>query len=294
MEPDLLGYLWKLQDSDDRQAIGSALNHDPHLRAKMDRLARSVAPLALADDEAAPPPGLADRTLSRIDLISATTTPSRWEFGSAMVRSRWELAVSLCVMFAAGGLAVLGIERLTRSSHHAACIDNLRAFHEGLTSYAADHGGSYPELRTVRGKRRAGTFYGILKDSGRLPPRASPDCPAAHHARRHHHAHATDYLYSLGFRDSEGVVRPPRLVSGSEDESIPVVSDRPPAHWVGRPSTANHSDGCNVLYLNGSVRTARNPYCGRAGEHAFENDSKRIAAGLHPFDSVLGDYDDTP
>ena len=70
MDLDLVGYLFGLLDPDDRARTEDALRSDPAARAELDRLRTSVAPLAMAREDYAPPAGLADRTIARIAGIT--------------------------------------------------------------------------------------------------------------------------------------------------------------------------------------------------------------------------------
>ncbi|MBX7103087.1 MAG: hypothetical protein K1X57_03350 [Gemmataceae bacterium] len=300
MEHDLPGYLLELDEELDRDQFERELAANHRLMESLARFKMINDQLDGLNIEFDPPSGLADRTLARIRLIDEPIRPSArlaWEAGAAPSRRRWEAAAALAMCLVFGSLVVLGIDQLSHRAAKVACTDNLRGFHQALAQYATDRQGYYPELRLDRGRPRAGTFFAALSEAGYLAPNVSPSCNAVHAPRPVNGRPATfelDYCYTLGWRDAAGLLRSPRRAVEEANDLTAALADRPPNSWVWRHSAGNHPGGANVLYLGGHVIFVISPNVGWGGDHIFENDDHRVAAGKHARDSALGTKDDVP
>jgi hypothetical protein len=104
---------------------------------------------------------------------------------------------------------------------------------------------------------------------------------------------AGDYAYTLGYRDVAGL-HGLRWEPGND--RTPILSDRPPAQSpteCGPGNSPNHGGlGQNVLYTGGEVRFLSTRQLGP--DDIYVNQQRRILAGLHRNDVVLGPSEASP
>jgi hypothetical protein len=170
-----------------------------------------------------------------------------------------------------------------------ACKNNLFQLYADLGTYASLHNGRFPELGN--GGKPAGAFVDILMREGFLSSRSAVACPEVSRDSRSGD-NSTDYTYSLGTVGANGEIRGP--TNRDAVNTTPLLADRPLPEWLPRRSVGNHVGGANVLYVNGAVRFCTSPNVGWNGDHVYLNQERRVAAGLHPRDSVLGGPNDHP
>lgn len=298
---DLLGYLLELDDANDRAATERAVSGDPKLQAELARWQQSLEPLQLVGEDSELPSGLADRTLARLFTSGGVTypAPSRDAVSTASgwtTRARWDVAISLVLLVAVSGFGMAALSRWTHSRAVQSCRGNLQNMWQGLEMFASTHTNKYPDLSEHGDQRKAGTFLRVLNDSGCIPPATTASCPGVQlpASGRPLEIEELDYAYHLGFRSIEG--RLSHLQRGAEntDDQCAILADLPLADWTPRNSRGNHRGGANVLFLGGNVRFCTIPLVGYDRENIYLNDAGKIAAGLHPRDTVLGEKDDHP
>ena len=253
---------------------------------------RALSPLRWLDDSVDPPSGLADRTIAYVrrqslqqkSLLADSDRPNRTGFW----HSRLDVAVAASLLILMTSLGIGAVGRLHQNQALQMCRNNMFRLFGDLETYASTHDGRFPDLAATQSP--AGAFVEILAKDGLLSSRTSAACPAVHPIATN--ANEVDYTYSLGSRYPDGLVRGPS--HGPDADTIPLLADRPLNGWVPRPTSANHSNGVNVLFVNGSVRFCTSPTVGWQGDHIFLNDNRIVAAGLHKHDAVLGENGDRP
>src|SRR5438132_10178325 len=139
MNLDLVGYLLRLLDSDDRRRTEAALRGDPAAGRRLDQLRATLGPLDTLRDDVTLPPGLAERTVAYVLTHAATPprgdrpTPARRltapDDRTAFQPSRWRRAdalVAACILVVLGGLGFAGLGRLQQRRDIAACQNSMR------------------------------------------------------------------------------------------------------------------------------------------------------------------------
>jgi hypothetical protein len=289
MDLDLVGYLYGLLDADDRRRAEAALRDNPPARARLDRLRRTLAPLAAGRDPGPPPAGLADRTLAFIAARTADRRPApARRVGTTggepvFAPSRWrriDVVIAAGILVMVGGLGLSGVGRVQQRHAVAACQNNLRVVGAALAGYSADHAGRFPQVAEMPPNNVAAAFVPMLQDSGNLV--AAPACPGAGSA-----VPAGGYAYTLGFRGPDGRLYGLRHdPNHGEGDLLPIAADR--------PTPTAHGTGHNVLFIGGNVRFATTPKVGVDGDDIFINKANLVAAGLDHLDTVLGAGDTSP
>jgi hypothetical protein len=99
------------------------------------------------------------------------------------------------------------------------------------------------------------------------------------------------YAYVLGYHDEAGRLQGVRRGAGTD--RLPILADSPPFKPVtaGAPlgNSLNHAGaGQNVLYLGGNVSFCTLRTVGIEGDDIYLNRQNRVAAGIGPWDTVLG------
>jgi prepilin-type processing-associated H-X9-DG protein len=96
------------------------------------------------------------------------------------------------------------------------------------------------------------------------------------------------YAYSLGYLNEEGSYCGPLVPDGQQASDFPLMADGPPLD--GGPGNSNNHGGAgqNVLFADGHVRFVKLRTVGFAKDDIYLNKANKVAAGLDPFDSVLG------
>jgi hypothetical protein len=294
MNPDLIGFVLDLDEADEHALTQRAVAADARLAAEVAALRQALRPLERLRNAGPVPAGLARRTVEHVwaagsprrAVVAVLPANDPAPVGASWLRHRWDAAIACSIVLVMSGLGLQGVSRLHQSYERTACQNNLASVYRSLESYASANNGAYPPVG------RAGDFAVALRQTGLSNPGATVTCPAVHVAGG---ADAPiDYTFNLGYRDAGGRVVGIGHGRLPDESQIPAVSDRPPSGWVPRPSRGNHRGGANVLYLNGNVRFVTGPEVGPSGDHIFVNDGRRIAAGLHPADAVLGEAHDRP
>jgi len=309
MQENLVGYLLNSLDEDTHLEVEAYLREDPKARRQLELLRQALQPLEADREPPLPPPGLARRTLASVLQTPAKRLPRAPVLAGGAadaVRPFWRRAdylIAASILFIAVGLGAQGLYQMHFGRTILECQENLRQFATGFSTYR-DMRGGLPDVTTVQAPRpAAGMVVPILMEAGVLPENPRLSCPnddagrinpASLAALRNMNPaqfekqleHLTSYAYSLGYRDDDGRYHAPRL----EDESgaaLPLLADGPPIHIESGNSRLHNGRGQNVLFHDGTVRflDSRTP---DGQDDIYLNGAKKVAAGLHKRDAVLG------
>jgi hypothetical protein len=314
MDENLVGYLLKTLEPDAQHEVEGYLRTHPEERNRVERLRRSLAPLA-ADPDEDPPSGLWIRTLARIAEHQCRKLPAAPEPTPAQVVAPSRRSRRPDVLVAAGILLCLLlllpplVARVWHEYQVYACKNNLRLFHQALIQYSETHDGALPMVEAQGARGVAGAFIPMLNDAGALSPNVTVTCtsrPARPPARvtvdhleylwdRYPeqfrdvtHNLAGCYAYTLGYFEDSKLIG---LHIGLGDQ-VPVLADCPPVSgelMVLNGNSPNHGGkGQNVLFLGGQVEFQTNRAASLGDDDIYLNQRHRLAAGLSPSDSVLG------
>jgi prepilin-type processing-associated H-X9-DG protein len=262
-----------------------------------DLAARTVARLA----ETAVQEGWFDARSARIQLpddpVPTPATPSTLrrpvssDEAVFVGRRRADVIVAVCIGLLLAGIGVTAVQKLRAGADVAACQNQMRSLHAGLTGYADVRQGQYPIIGTPS-LPTAGSFAEELARSGQMPVNFIPVCPADVDAS----IRTVGFTYTLGFRSQHGVIgvrRPDPLRQDADGN--PVLADFATAESApaGGPFSP-HVRGQNVLFAGGHVRFVTIATVGLNGDDIYRNAAGQIGAGLSPVDSCLGRPGDRP
>jgi hypothetical protein len=311
---DLLGYLLKIDEPDERQRIEELLRNDSAVARELAVLRRALEPLEADNEAPAPASDLVARTIGRIaehvcangvvkvgtngppmEELMARLTPEKWKHVIAALDraeappSRWRRAdfvVLASVIVVGFGLVLAALPHLRHRQNLTTCQNNLRQLYQALDAYADVHQDHYPQITDEPPHNTAASFVSELREAGMLPDDPGPGCPAGP-------GYFATYAYTLGYRDDagnlQGLRRDPKLPAW---DSLPIAADRPA---MGRTSpNPDHLNGQNVLFAGGNVRFCTSANVGVDGDDIYRNLSGEPRAGQKLFDTVLGVGGDRP
>jgi hypothetical protein len=317
MDENLVGYLLNVLDPETHRQVEAHLRANSEARARLERLQRVLAPLALDAAEPEPPPGLALATLARVaehrcqGLPAAPrSTPQQASGAHARPRFRRADVLAAAVLFLlVGGLATPWLLSQWRQHQVRSCQNNLLLFWRGLSSYSDNYNGQFPQVEADGPFSRAGTVAWKLRDAGLLDDRTSAGCAAqgerplpsvslreleeSYRDRPDDYRAlcrelAGDYAISLGYYKGQTLCGLRRELGDRQS----ILADRP---GDNQGNSSNHGGGGqNVLDLGGHVRWVTAPTVGYQGDHIYRNWNGRVRAGIDRYDTVLGAGDATP
>lgn len=323
MEENLVGYLLNALDDEPQREVEASLRESPELRARLELLERSLAPLAADRDSPEPRPDLVLSTLARIaehqcrklpDAPLPSPSPSE-PAGRHWLR-RPDVLVAALLLIVLGGIGSSLTIHLWRDYHgRTQCRNNLFLIWGGLRRYCDVHNGDFPLVKEKGPHSVAGIFVPILRDRGMLDSQVSIACPAqerrppnSRSVQEMEELYARDrdkfllearrlaggYAYTLGYRDPGGY-HGLRCDTVESDclKLLPIVADR--LESLMQLNSANHGGaGQNVLYLDGHVEWRTNRNAGINGDDIFVNRHRQLLAGEDREDTVLGPGDASP
>lgn len=324
----LISYLLGELDHDARRDLERQLKESPELRAELAQL-RSCFAANQDDDLFAPdaPTGLAARTAGR---VVGGETPSE----SAILRREaalsqagdppagilgWSLAdltVAGGVMLAVSMLLFPALRNSRDGTRQVVCQNNLRQLGTLVALYAQDHGRLIPgvapdehagvfALRLIRGeyvaasdlekllvcpgapladKIRAGTYTVVLPNA--IEIRAMP----SEQLERVSAKASPFFAYALPYRVDGKYCR----IRNERGSMAPVLSD---ALGDAQKDSMSPNHGGRVVQVqctDGGVRILRSTNLPGVDDDLFHNNRGRMAAGLSPTDTVLGNSDAIP
>lgn len=325
----LIRYLLGELRADEQRELEARLHTSLDLRRELAYLRKCFEAAQDADaDGSVQPSHLAERTTRRV-CDAADGADGLWNSSAdRSVRSMadepaGQLGWSLADLTVAGG-AILAVAMLVlpamRDSRDATranmCQDHLRNIAIALKAYAADHGGSFPQIQRAD---NAGMFAVELVERGyvdaddlsvwlvcpsspaatairsgslvvRIPSRARLAALSGEDLAEARRTMSPCYAYALPYRIGNEYLGP----RDSRRRFTPIVSDA----WDGEPTqpmSSNHHGFFHTLCTDGSVQTllsCRVPVFG--DDDVYRNQLGVVAAGCSQNDSVLGRSDATP
>ncbi len=326
MRDELVGYLLDALDEGEARRVEAALadpEHGPALRHDLDTLRQAIRPLALDRESIDVPAGLAARTLQFVATQTAAApehrrpkpTPRSFSPAGDEARGpagrRWldrliigATAVAACVLVAPLLLDVIEESRQRRVDR------NLQRLSTALQGYAESHG-TYPTPPDSGPLSRAGLYAPTLVAEERLVANDGtllvPDTAlsrrggfrvptlaeleAAVGTPRFDELVKTmggDFGYTLGHRDSGGVLQPNRNRRRADH---PILADAPDDCCE---KSSNHPGGVHhVLFEDGRVVRWKEDALHR-DDHLYRNHRGKVAAGVDAEDAVIGDSHHQP
>lgn len=304
----LIDFVMGQLEGTDREQIEHAVETDPDVAQKVERLGRNIH-LLLDDGEAIEPsPGLASNTMALV-AQSRLKPRSIFEYVPTRVPFQWADVAVAASIFVAGVLTLLPAIRGSRERmRQAGCVYNLQQLGHSLAQYVTLNP-FYPYPPSHQADAHAGTFAAVLHDAGVLRDLSILDCPCngpcpdraqdlpsfdqLGQIRRfdpagYRHLMSWDYAYNGGYLHDSGRPGP---VESSPAVAIPVVADQPPHENYVRileGNSPNHARrGQNVLYSDGSVRWHGNRRIGPKDPDLFLNNRRELQPGVDEQDSVL-------
>ena len=319
MREQLVGYVLDALDDAERRDVEAAIADDRHgesLRRDLERVRAAVAPLACDRGLLPAPAGLASRTLAFVAASAAEPRAGSLRLSPTPAETRpraraWlDRALVAATALAACILVLPLVRQAVDDARERRRERNLERLSTALQGYAESHG-IYPTPPGEGPLSRAGLYAPtlvaeerIVADDGTVLVPGSPlarrggfrvpslaELEAAVGTPRFDDLvrdMGGDYGYTLGHRDSAGVLRPNR--NGRRFDH-PLVADAPD-HTDER--SANDPRGIHhVLFEDGHVARLQADALHR-GDHLYRNHDGRVAAGIDPDDAVIGDSEDKP
>jgi hypothetical protein len=327
MREQLIRYLLGELDADERRDLQSRLKTSPELRAELEQL-RSCFAASQDEDLFAPdaPSGLAARTAGRVtgeDASNLLSTRSAGQLSHVGDPPAGFLGWSLADLTVAGGV-ILAVSMLIfpalRNSRdgtrRVVCQDHLRQLCVLAAIYAEENDGLIPQ---VRPNENAGMFTARLILAGKIQAEGLATlllCPGAPLADRFR---SGELVLRLPNAERIGAMTPGQLVRATAVSS-PFYNYRFP-YRVGKKyydirdehrslspvfADASGDDESNPMSLNhcgrvvqvgcedGSVRLLTSVTLPGLNDNLYRNDRGKAAAGVGPFDTVLGRSGDSP
>ena len=305
-DADLIGYLLGALEPDSHTAIRRALRNDRGLRARLEHLQQTLAPLDESRHEFEPPSGLVARTLASVESARRRPreVPADWTASRSLRPIDLVLAVSACLM-----LVTLAVPALLNTREHSrimSCQWNLKEVGERLTSYAQTRPDrSYPPIRVSDELAFAGAAAVFLRDAHLLEPKSEfLICPGSQWTQdRWLGIPSRQELIEAGperlpemqrqaggsYGWYLGVVvdrryRPPRNRGRS---SFALLSDAPPLQSPSLTSFNHGRQGYNVLCDDMHVEFMRVERMATAPDNPLRNHLGQVAPGIGPNDSVV-------
>lgn len=319
MEENYVGFLMNALDPEAQQQVEKHLQENPDAQQRLEALKRALEPLEADKDSIDPPPMLAFRSLARVAEYRCQPLPqapapepaAEVLAGPAPWWRRADVLVAAGLFIAIMGVGIPGLSHLHAYRQRVDCANNLMQYHQAFVSYGDTHNGNYPGFDQPSPHNVAGMFVPILQDAGmnvkklRCPANdpthfEPPSVEGLHLLAPEEYEKVADKLcgcfaYSLGYRDpvSGELIGLRRSHPGELDnDSIPVLADRPSVNGDQRGNSKNHN-GQNVLHVGGHVKFYTTPFT-PDGDDIYRNKHGKVAAGVDRFDTVLGCSGDRP
>lgn len=304
----LIDFVLGQLDGTDRKQIEQAVETDPDVARKVDRLGRAIHMLLDDGETIEPPAALAHHTLALV-AQSRLKPRSIFDYVPVRVPFQWADFAVAASIFIAGVLTLLpAIQGSRLRMRQAGCVYNLQQLGHSLAQYASLNP-FYPYPPSHQADAHAGTFAAVLHDAGVLDDMSILDCPCngpcpyrhkdlpsfdqlkqirRSDPERYRHMMCWDYAYNAGHYQASGVPGP---LESRLPVAIPVVADQP-AHEnyvrILEGNSPNHARrGQNVLYSDGSVRWHGSRRIGPNDPDLYLNNQQQLQPGVDEQDSVL-------
>jgi hypothetical protein len=187
LREQLLGYALGALDESEAREVERQLAADAELRGELERVQRSLEPLAESYEEYEPPAGLVAKTCSyvadeaeRMEVVLPGRKPSssdlhpraKWAAGDWVVLGG--ICAAAVLLFFPAALNSRFLARVTL------CQDNLRQVGTSLAGYSEYIGnGFFPAIPTEGNRAFAGLYAPVLRESGFLSDPRQVRCPEA-------------------------------------------------------------------------------------------------------------------
>lgn len=290
----------RLSDADARQ-VRARLEQDESFRHRRDDLAATFQALDL-NPQPEPPEDLADRTLAKIAAVQRTNAllamqqiaPRRSTFS---LKELMAVAAMLLVM---AGVLVPALNKARQRSNAGLCAMQMGQIGNALQTYGINHEGRLPAAgETGQWLARDDTppvsnsrcLFRLLQKQYLNSPVVF-QCPSVggasfvleSHMRDFPRAEHISYSYQYSLDDHGVPCNDPAVATKSSEMAI--LADQTPIFAGGAfrpdrldaPHSENHSDGQNVLYLDGHVPWVTTSDVGVDGDHIF------LAGGEREYD----------
>ncbi len=320
MDDNLVGYLLHALDPEMQRHTERYLERRPEARQRLERLRRSLEPLALDSTPVEPPKDLVVRALAHVaeyccrDLPPAPPQP--YARTLALPRfsiRRMDVLVAACLLLLVGGIGTSWLYYLHFLHGRSTCEQDLHEMYVGLDAYRMQKG-AFPDVNKIAKppKNVAGLVVPMLVSEGYLAKDFAIHCPGeqalgfpvdfktalamdVEDFNYHAPTFTPCYGYSLGYKDSSGNVHGPSAAAGDVSSSIlMLMADTPPPESSLANSPNHGGFGQNVLFQDGSCRFVRDRNAGIGGDDMYLNKDNKRKAGTDPLDPVIGDSASQP
>jgi prepilin-type processing-associated H-X9-DG protein len=312
MEEEFVGYLLNALDPVTHRRVERYLADHPECAERLELLRQALQPLDLDSADEPPPPRLADRTLAFVAAHSLDwlpQAPPEISRGYAGGRGWWRrsdvlvaASIALFILF----LAPPVIAQVRKQYQIAVCKNNLAVLGQAQLAYSDLHQGKFPNVADEKPPFNvAGMVVPVLFEAGVLDSERDLRCPGdtSSPATRWPAGRlkalpesefvekipflSGSYAYSLGYRQ-DGTVRGLRRDDEQPQSLTPLMADSPLLP-LSEANSGNHGGGGqNVLYMDGHVAYCTHRLVGYARDDIFRSVDNKVGAGLHRYDSVLG------
>jgi hypothetical protein len=310
---ELLGSLLGALDEGEQQTLEARLDLEPALRAELAAVRKQLEPLKMLVCDAAPPPGLAERTCRFVfsyvkpapaapplrPIMSPPAAAASW-----IARIGWvDVALAVTVLASAALLMIPAVQNSRFHGRITACKDNLRELGTALTQYSEHHDQYFPPIPT-RGKLAAAGIYApTLVSQEYLVEPQRVVCPGSLLAERRDfrlpslaalrsappvelasmraemggsYGYALGHVFDGAYRDTQNLYR----------TNYPIMADAPRSDAPGEPSLNHGGRGQCVLFEDGRVEFLSCPVLPN-GDNIFLNDREDVSAASDPNDAVI-------
>jgi len=316
----LLGYLLGALDRTDHEQLEADLDHDPQLRAELDRLSASVRRLGLDEEPRRyePPVGLAERTCQFVaaqsePLVTRSAALSSYYGAEQQRRMTWyDMMTAAAVLVIAASLFFPAVSFSRFQSQIASCQNHLRLIGLGMHGFSdAQPDQSFPGPEPEGNRAAAGVVASLLV-ANQFADSQTFLCPGSQERRRvtdfrvplppeldaavgkeltaMQHSMGGDYGYNLGYVVDGKLQRP----CNSRRGQYVLVADAPSNIQLNRVSSNHRGRGQNVLYEDGHVQFIAQFPSPHLPDDPYHNREGWVSAGLDRDDAVLGASGDHP
>jgi hypothetical protein len=309
---ELLGHLLGALEDSEQEAIQKRLQSEPELVRELSAVRRQLVVLETVRRDFDPPPGLAERTCSRVFSQPRLQVGKRRRRMTAVVPlSGWIGGIRWIDMAVAVGLliggAVLLFPAIQNSRFHAQviqCQNNLRDLGVALAHYSERHNQYFPRIPTHGPLAVAGIYGPTLVDDECLAEASHLVCPTSpladeesfhlpsldevqqatseeiEHLRR---CMGGSYGYALGYF-ADGVYHDTKNLHRA---TFALMADAPNPDAPNHGSLNHGGRGQNVLFEDGHIAFLTSSRLADGGDDFFTNDEGQIDAGRNLNDAVI-------
>jgi hypothetical protein len=316
----LLGYLLGALDAADHEQVEAEIDHDPQLRADLDRLSACVRRMGLDSEPRHydPPAGLAERTCQFVavqtePLVTRAAALSSYYGAEQQRRMSWyDWVTAAAVLIIAASLFFPAVSHSRFQAQIASCQNHLRLIGQAMHEFSESQpDGSFPGPAADGNRAAAGVVASLLV-ANQFADSPMFLCPGSQERRRvadfrvalpeeldaatgpelaaMQRTMGGDYGYSLGYV-VDGKLQPPQNLRRGQ---FVLVADAPSDMQMNRVSFNHCGRGQNVLYEDGHVQFIKQIPNPQLTDDPYHNREGWVSAGLDREDAVLGASGDHP